>query len=292
MNLCGDVGSLAAQAAMYTDILITEEAILFRKNFGRLTHDEVKFFNAIQRAAIDAIEEARGVPESARASLQASLHALQVRVDTRWGMLDPIPTQRCALQGLGCALEASKLGQDTKLRLRSRSPFLYTSLYGRSVTGTAYVDDGRHYTDGASSLLQANKELAAGSRFSGNAAHPRKSSAFATDWDSYASSPQGIEEGFTVAGVSVPTYDIHSGTESLDSIPRVQVDSPDVFLCKGGTISDRHSDPAAKLIANLSNVIETLRWKHACWDEIALALQWKGRGLINYCPLACIPVSL
>ena len=56
LNRCGDAGSLAAQAAMYTDILVTEDANLFRSEFGRLTHDEIKFFNAIQRAAIDAIE--------------------------------------------------------------------------------------------------------------------------------------------------------------------------------------------------------------------------------------------
>ena len=101
LNLCGDAGSLAAQAAMYTDILITEDANLFKANFGRLTHDEIKFFNAIQKAAMNAIEEARGIPEDARASLQATLHSLLVRVDTRWGMPKPISTKRCALQGLG-----------------------------------------------------------------------------------------------------------------------------------------------------------------------------------------------
>ena len=34
---------------MYTDILITEDANLFKSNFGRLTHDEIKFFNASVR---------------------------------------------------------------------------------------------------------------------------------------------------------------------------------------------------------------------------------------------------
>ena len=169
LNLCGDVGSLAAQAAMYTDILIIEDAILFGKHFARLLHDEVKFFNAIQRASIDAIEEARGVPDPARATLQTSLAILQVQVTTRWGMTPPIPTQRGVLQGMGCAPEASKPGQDVKLRLRARGLHFYTTFCGRQVPGTAYVDDGRHYATGAASLLQANRELSAGGRFSGNA---------------------------------------------------------------------------------------------------------------------------
>ena len=70
---------------------------VFKTNFGRLTHDEIKFFDAIQRAAIDAIEEARGILEDARASPQATLHSLLVRVDTCWGMSKPISTKRDGL---------------------------------------------------------------------------------------------------------------------------------------------------------------------------------------------------
>jgi hypothetical protein len=101
LNLCGEKGSLAAQEAMYTDAMVCEDAILHSAEFARALHDEVKFFNAIQRAAIDAIEEARGVPEAARATLQASLHFLHVRVNTKWGMSPPIHTERGALQGMG-----------------------------------------------------------------------------------------------------------------------------------------------------------------------------------------------
>ena len=114
---------------------------MFKSEFGRFTHDETKFFNAIHRAAIDAIEEARGVPEDARASLQAALHSLLVKVDTRWGMSKPISTERGALQGLGCAPEASKPGQDTKLRVRARSLFFYTTFYGRRIPGTCAPEE-------------------------------------------------------------------------------------------------------------------------------------------------------
>ena len=94
LNLCGEKGTLAAQQAMYIDAMVCEDALLHSTEFARLTHDETKFFNAIQRAAVDAIEEARGVPEPARASLQASLHCLHVRVSTLWGMSFPIHTER------------------------------------------------------------------------------------------------------------------------------------------------------------------------------------------------------
>ena len=51
---------MAAQEAMYTDALVCDDAMLHSRDFSRVTHDETKFFNAIQRAAIDAVEEARG----------------------------------------------------------------------------------------------------------------------------------------------------------------------------------------------------------------------------------------
>ena len=156
---------------------------------------------------------------------------------------------------MGCAPEASKPGQDVKLRLRARSPHFYTTHYGRQVPGTAYVDDGRHYTTGAASLFQANRELAAGSRFSGNASQPRKSAAFAKDWDSHCSTRQGIEEGFSPTGVAVQTYDIYTGMETPDTIPRAHVDTSDIFRGKGGTIADRHSAPAISLTCRVHQVL-------------------------------------
>ena len=288
-NLCGDIGKLAAQTAMYGDILTIEDALLHGRSIGRLTHDEVKFFNVIQRSAIDAIEEARGVPEPARASLQAVLHLLRVHIDTRWGISSPIPSLRGALQGLGCAPEASKPGQDTKLRMRMSSPAFYVTHYGRKVSCMAYADDGRHYTGGASDLPSVNKELAAGSQFSANAANPAKSWAYASDWDSYHSTPTGLRDGFSADGISVQAYDIYSGLETSGTIPRATLDTEDVFLGKGGSLADRHIAPASKLLAKIFSTLHTLRWKHAAWDEVSTVMQWKGRGFINYCPLAGVP---
>ena len=190
LNLCGDTGALAAQEAMYTDAMVCEDAILHSREFSRPTHDETKFFNAIQRAAVDAIEEARGVPEPARASSQASLHSLYVWVDTRWGMSLPIHTERGALQGMGCAPEASKPGQDVKLRLRASSPAFYVTHYGRNVAGTAYADDGRHYAKNAAQLRTAQKELSTAGQFSGNSANRWKSGGYAVDWEDYCASSQ------------------------------------------------------------------------------------------------------
>ena len=100
------------------------------------------------------------------------------------------------------------------------------------MSGMAYADDGRHYTEGAAALPMVNKELAAGSRFSGNAANPIKSWAFATDWDSHASSPQDRRDGYTPDGISVLAYDIYPGLDVMGTIPRAKIDTEDVFLGK------------------------------------------------------------
>ena len=62
-----------------------------------------------------------------------------------------------------------------------------------------------------------------------------------------------------------------------------------MFLGKGGSVQDRHTVPAAALIAKTTQILNQLRWKHATWDEIALLTQWQIRGYINYCPLVGIP---
>ena len=157
---------------MYTDAMVCEDAILHSSEFARVTHDDTKFVNAIQRAAVDAIEEARGVPEAARATLQASLHFLHVRVSTKWGMSPPIHTERGALQGMCGAPEASKPAQDAKLRIRASSPAFYVTHFGRKVHGTAYADDGRHYAKDAGQLRTAQSELSEGGKVSGNSANP------------------------------------------------------------------------------------------------------------------------
>ena len=289
LNLCGEKGTLAAQEAMYTDSMVCEDANLHSSEFARVLHDEVKFFNAIQRAAIDAIEEARGVPEAARATLQASLHFLHVCVNTKWGMSPPIHTERGALQGMGGAPEASKPAQDVKLRIRASSPAFYVTHFGRKVYGTAYADDGRHYATNAAQLRTAQIELSEGGKMSGNASNPGKSAAYARNWDEYCASHQGIAEGFTPLGIRVASYDIFSGETVTETLPRAHLDTPDTFLGKGGSIQDRHSVPAAALLAKMQTFMDQLSWQRASWDEIALSAQWQLGGHINYCSLIGIP---
>ena len=137
------------------------------RGFARTVHGEVKLSNVIRRAAIDAVEEARGVPAKARHSPQASLHVLKVRIFTNRGDTTPAQAERGALQGMGCAPEASKPGLDVKLRLRENSAHKYTTHHGREVAAGAYADAGRHYTDGAASAQRAQQELSAEGRFFG-----------------------------------------------------------------------------------------------------------------------------
>jgi hypothetical protein len=96
LNRCGDTGALAAHAAMYLDAMVCEDAHQNGFPSARIARDEVKSFNVIQRPAIDAIEEARGIPEPARASLQSALHILRVQIVTKWGQTPPVQTSRGA----------------------------------------------------------------------------------------------------------------------------------------------------------------------------------------------------
>ena len=75
----------------------------------------------------------------------------------------------------------------------------------------------------------------------------------------------------------------------METLPSAHLDSPDTFLGKGGSIRDRHSVPAAALLAKFQAVMDQLRWQRVSWDEIALVAQWQLCGLINYCSLIGIP---
>ena len=186
----------------------------------------------MQRAAIDAVEEARGVPPEARDPLQATQHVLKVRIPTNWGDTTPVQTERGALQGMGCAPEASKPGQDAKLRLRENSAHKYTTHHGREVAAGAYADDGRHYTDGAASAQRAQQELSVGGAFSGNSANAAKSFIYASDYDEHCSTARGRCCGFRPNGLTVTTADVYSGNPVTDIIPRATLDTPDKFFCK------------------------------------------------------------
>ena len=74
-----------------------------------------------------------------------------------------------------------------------------------------------------------------------------------------------------------------------ETLPRAQLDTPDTFLGKGGSIQDRHSAPAAQLLAKMQAFMDQLSWQRATWDEIALSSQWQLCGHINYCSLIGIP---
>ena len=54
--------------------------------------------NVARRAAMDAVEEARGAPAKAQDSLQSPLHVLKAQISTNWGDPAPAQTERSALQ--------------------------------------------------------------------------------------------------------------------------------------------------------------------------------------------------
>ena len=91
--------------------------------------------------------------------------------------------------------------------------------------------------------------------------NPKKSRAYATDWDSHASSPQGISENFSADNIMVSSYDIYSGLEEVNPLPRALAETEGIFLGKGGSLLDRHSAPALQTLSKIQKVLDTLSWK-------------------------------
>ena len=66
-NLAGEPGKAAACEVLYADALVCEDSTRHSRPLCRIPADYEKFFNTVEMAAVDAVEECVGMPDRARA---------------------------------------------------------------------------------------------------------------------------------------------------------------------------------------------------------------------------------
>eukprot|EP00972_Heterocapsa_arctica_P090332 13325004-Heterocapsa_arctica.AAC.1 len=71
---------------------------------------------------VDAVTQARGVPDAARRLLVEAFSQLRVSISTRAGCTPPVVPTRGVPQGSVSGPEASKPAQEVILRIREASP--------------------------------------------------------------------------------------------------------------------------------------------------------------------------
>ena len=108
------------------------------------------------------------------------------------------------------------------------------------------MDDAENYAQGARQLPILLQDSSKGSLLTGIGFAWDKFSAYASDWDEYAATPEGA--GFAADAAPVSGFDIWSGGTREFSLPRARADSEEVLLGKRGTYHDRHSLAAAEAI--------------------------------------------
>ena len=281
-------GVAAAAEVLYLDCLICEDAVRSGLPLLRIPADYEKFFNVLQLQEVDAMQQARGLPDAVRRLHQALFANMKVLLATRAGLTDPLPVSRGIPQGAVSSPELSRAAQDPILRLRAQDGAAYITSAGRRVTAAGYVDDIEHYGAGLRDLPAIRKSLQDGSRVSGVGFAWSKFSAYASDWDGTLPllDPNC---GITAQGAAVCSWDIWKGGVKTFNLPRSDADTVDKLLGKRGTVLDRHSLAISDLLEKLAAVRRRLASKHCAWDEILAMMQWVLGGILNYGPLLGIP---
>ena len=166
-NRAYEPGQSAASDVLYLDVQVCEDSLAHHLPLARVPADFEKFFNTVNLHQVDAVQQARGLPDSIRQFYQAAFQGLTVQVDTRWGPSDPVHCHRGVPQGAVSSPELSKPAQDPLLRLRESSPACYISSAGRRVPMAGYVADAEHYASGARQLPRLLQDLSKGSLLTG-----------------------------------------------------------------------------------------------------------------------------
>ena len=114
--------------------------------------DYEKFFNILQLAEVDALQQGRGVPDSVRRLHHAMFSNMRVQLSTRSGLTPPLPVARGVPHGAVSSPEVSRAAKDPLLRLRAADGAAYVTSTGRRVVAAEYVDDIEHYGQGLADL--------------------------------------------------------------------------------------------------------------------------------------------
>ncbi|CAE7837193.1 unnamed protein product [Symbiodinium sp. CCMP2592] len=263
-NRAYEPGQSAASDVLYLDVQVCEDSLAHHLPLARVPADFEKFFNTVNLHQVDAVQQARGLPDPIRQLYQAAFQGLTIQVDTKWGLSDPVHCHRGIPQGAASSPELSKPAQDPLLRLRENSTACYVSSAGR-------------------------RDLSKGSQLTGIGFAWDKFHAFATDWDIVAASPQGQAAGFTPEGIPVSGYDIWAGAELVTTLPRARDTDEELLLGKRGTFLDRHSAAAEDILLKLDKLLQGFSARRFSWDELILGAQVYAAGYLNYAPLVGIP---
>ena len=122
-----EVAKRATSDVLNTDALVCEDAIRYKKDFCRTPTDYKKYYNAIQTAACEAVEECMGVPTDATVVTAEAFSGLSLVIETRWGLSPPINPNRGFVYGFVFGPEQAKRAQSPILALRaaSKAPLPY-----------------------------------------------------------------------------------------------------------------------------------------------------------------------
>ena len=289
-NRAFEPGVSAAVEVLALDTLVVEDSVAHSRSICRIPADYEKFFNAVSIQGADAVMQARGVPPDVRWFFMSAFDKFGVQVHTRWGPSPRITLTRGLPQGAVSAPDLSKAAQDPILRLREASPAAYTTVGGRRVATTGYVDDSEHYGRGAADLSPVLGELSLGSRGTGIGFSWGKFSALATDWEEHLA--RHAPEDMTYDGIAATGWDIWEGGLITQTLPRSFPTSEEVLLGKIVSYNDRHAAAAADLLRRLRTTRMDVQARGCTWDEAAMIYQLKVRGFLSYSALIGIPSPL
>ena len=281
-------GVSATSEVLYTDTLVCEDAATHGRALLRVPSDYEKSFNTVQLREVDAVQQARGVPDSARRLYQSMFQGTRVGLMTRAGPSDPVEVARGAGQGSVSGPELSRPSQEPILTSREMSSARYTTHNGREIAVAGYVDDSEHYGNGISDLPALLKDLEAGSEASGVGFAWDNFYACATDWD-VGLQTLPVNTGITPHGARVEGWDIWRGGMVEAELPRALPDKVEKLLGKRRSVLNKHSLAITDLLSKLTKTRVRLARKGCSWDERVNTMQWIVGGSISYAPLIGIP---
>ena len=97
--MAGEVAKRATSEVLYMDALVGDGAMKYNRRSCRTLTDYEKYYNVIQTASCEAVEECMGVPLEAIAITAEAFSGLPIVIETRWGFTPPIVPNREFVQG-------------------------------------------------------------------------------------------------------------------------------------------------------------------------------------------------
>ena len=281
-------GVNAASEVLHTDALLCEDAVRHGRSICRIPSDYEKIFNTLLLPQIDAVLQARGVPDCARRFYASAFQGHTLQLETKFGLTADLAVQRGVMQGGISSPALSRPAQDPILRLRESSPAAYVTSSGRRVATVGYSDDAEHYGSGIADVPVIVSELGLGSVHTGIGFAWAKFSAFASDWEDNWDSLDPTT-GLSSDSVAVTSYDIWQGRRGRNTLNRTLPGSVETLLGKITTFEDKHTLAADALLVKLQQALRRLSQRRSSWDERLAFFQWIMRGAIAYVPLVGLP---